>query len=359
MEAPGYAGTGLVNLVAELETRLTGAAPSPPLERRLAATIPEAPSYVLVVCDGLGDRQLAHPDARPLLQYRVAAIDAPFPTTTTVSLATVATGLPPSRHGLLGYQLWLPDTGVVVNTIKWTTLWGEPVSYDTQAFLPGPNTWERLRAAGVEPITVQPASFEGSPLTRTLYRGCRFEAFRDDREAVAAACSLAEQPGRLILLYLPYIDFAAHVAGQNTAEYAEAVAETAAVWERLAITIRGAVAVGTADHGHVDVPRHRRVSIPKADHEDRIFYGDPRVVFVRGAPPEAHLPATWVPRPKMEEWWGPPPRHPAFEDRAPDGVLVADDGYSLLHRHADDRLIGQHGGLTSAEVYIPLLVAAP
>jgi hypothetical protein len=359
MRAPGYAGTGLVNLVAELEARLTGTAASPTLDRRIAAAIPEAPSYVLVVCDGLGDRQLAHPAARPLLQYRVAGLEAPFPTTTTVSLATIATGLVPAAHGLLGYQLWLPETGVVVNTIQWTTLWGEPVEHDVDGFLPGPNTWERLRAAGIEPITVQPANFEATPLTRVLYRGCRFEPYRDEREAVEAACVLAEQPGRLVLLYLPYVDFAAHVAGQNAAEYAEAVAVTAAAWERLAITVRGATALGTADHGHVDVPRQRRIAIPRADHEDRIFYGDPRVVFVRGTPPPSPLPARWIPRTEMQDWWGPPPRHAGFEERAPDGVLVADDGYSILHRHSDERLIGQHGGLTPAEVGVPLLVAAP
>ncbi len=359
MQAPDYAGTGLVNLVAELESRLAGAAPSPRLDPRISAAIPESPTYVLVLCDGFGDRQLSHPAARHLLQYRVAALDAPFPTTTTVSLATIATGLPPSQHGLLGYQLWIPETGFVVNTIKWTTLWGEPVDYDVGGFLPSPNTWERLRAAGIEPITVQPANFEDTPLTRTLYRGCRFEPYRDDREAVEATAMLAEQPGRLVLLYLPYVDFAAHVAGQASMEYAEAVEVTAAAWERLAITLRGAVAVGTADHGHLDVPRPKRVPIPRPDHEDRIFYGDPRVVFVRGTRPPSPLPATWVPRAEMENWWGPGPQHPEFSERAPDGVLVADDGYALLHRHADDRLIGQHGGLTPAEVSVPLLVAAP
>ncbi|VAW09616.1 hypothetical protein MNBD_ACTINO02-1144, partial [hydrothermal vent metagenome] len=43
-------------------------------------------------------------------------------------------------------------------------------------------------------------------------------------------------------------------------------------------------------------------------------------------------------------------------DRAPDGVLFADDGWLLLHRHADDRMIGNHGGLTPEEMNIPLLV---
>ena len=59
----------------------------------------------------------------------------------------------------------------------------------------------------------------------------------------------------------------------------------------------------------------------------------------------------------IADWWGPGPHHPAFDDRAPDGILVAQDDRLLLHRHADDRMVGNHGALTDAERLIPLLVA--
>ncbi|HUG75141.1 MAG TPA: hypothetical protein VMM81_05650, partial [Acidimicrobiia bacterium] len=72
----------------------------------------------------------------------------------------------------------------------------------------------------------------------------------------------------------------------------------------------------------------------------------------------ARYPVTWIPREDMEHWWGPGEHHPAFDDRAPDGLLIADEGYALLHRHADERLIGQHGAPTEAELRVPLLVAS-
>jgi hypothetical protein len=37
-------------------------------------------------------------------------------------------------------------------------------------------------------------------------------------------------------------------------------------------------------------------------------------------------------------------------------VLIADDDTLLLHRHSDDRMIGNHGALTDAERLVPLLV---
>ncbi len=363
LEPPDYTGGSLVNLVSELEARLTGEpTPMPGLHPNLAALLPSAATYVLVLFDGLGARQLDHPAAASLLAASRGTLDAPFPTTTTVSLASIATGLPPSRHGLLGYTLWMPELKRVVNTIRWTTLWGQELDYDTTDFLPAPNTWERLSAARCEPITVQPGAFAGTSLTRSLYRGCRFEGVYDLGELADAACQLARQPGRLVFVYVANVDYAAHVHGQHSAEYAEAVSAAVWAWQAIARGLpEGAVAVGTADHGHLDFPTERQYKIPEAAHKGVDFYGDGRVMFVRGdgAGIADEAPAVWLPRHEMESWWGPGPRHPTFESRAPTGVLVAEPDHLLLHKHSDDRMIGNHGGLLRTEIEVPLLVATP
>jgi hypothetical protein len=360
LTSPDYAGGSLVNLMAELERRMTGSAPHQGLHPDLAATIPDAESYVFVLFDGLGDHQLSHPTAAPLLASRKGAIDAGWPTTTTVSMATVATGLTPAEHGLLGYQMWLPEAERVVNTIKWTTQWGEPIEHDLDDFLPGPNLWERLKAAGKEPITLQPWSFDDSPLSRVLYRGCRFEPWSDEDLSARIAAELAGPEGRFVFFYIPHVDFAAHVAGQASEDYEEAMSIVAAMWERLVMNLPDhAVAVGTADHGHVDVPFDRRVEIPRPLHDDHDFGGDPRLPFVYGdvEPIGAATRTDWLPRAEIEHWWGPGEHHPAFDDRAPDGVLVPEPLSVVFHKHADERLVGHHGGLTDEERRIQLLLS--
>ena len=344
---PDYQGGGLVNLIAELEAQLGGSPPSP----RLTLPLPTAGGYVLLLVDGLGSHQLEHRAAAALASAHVRDLEAPFPTTTTVSLATLATGVTPSRHGLVGYQLLLDD--VVANTIKWTTLWGDPLKVDHQRFLPE-TTWERLASRGIETVVVQPAAFEGSGLTRTVYRGARFEGARTTEEWLEATLALA-QPGRLVVAYLPHVDVAAHMTGQGSREYEEALSMVATLWSRLeAGTDRNVCLLGTADHGHIDIPANRQILLARTDQENRILYGDSRVMFIKGEAPEGDLPATYFSVDELGPLWGPGPH--LRPERVPDGILVADPGYALMHRYSDTRMIGHHGGLTEEERLVPLLV---
>lgn len=360
VSVPDHGGGSLVNLVSEIEARMGGSPPNPALHPELASLIPEGEGYLFVLFDGLGSGQLRTGEAARLAPWHVADLDAPFPATTTVALATVATAMTPVQHGLIGYQMWMPQLDTVVNTIKWTTLWGAPLTFATETLLPAPNLWERLSAIGVETVTIQPAHFDRSPLTRALYRGCTFEGATGVAEIVER-CTGRAGPGRVVFTYVPHVDFAAHVHGQHSPEYREAIAIAAAVWEGICAAAPSTVTVvGSADHGHIDFPPDRQHAISKPQHAGLTFYGDGRAMFVRGDGRhlEESLPATWVPIERARHWWGPGEPGPSFGERAPDGILLADDDALLLHRFSDTRMIGNHGAMVAAEQQIPLLVRA-
>lgn len=355
---PDYAGSGLANLVSEVERRLTGAAAQPGL---IGRAIPDANGYVLVLFDGLGMHQLDHPSAGPLAESAVSHLTAGFPTTTTTSMATLVTGLPASAHGLIGHVLLLPGVSEAVNVLKWVTPSGAHVPHDYAGMLPAPNLWERLSAAGIEPITVQPGLFMGTPLSRLLYRGCRFEAAWSVEEMVKATLDVAG-PARLVLTYFPEVDVAAHIDGQDSDAYRVALQKAVGIWEELSAHLPGDIGlVGTADHGHIDYRPQDKLLIRERRYDPLRFFGDPRSVYVSG-PTETidelvdSTGAESIEPGELLGLLGPGPAHPELQRRLPDRLLLAPPGRVLLPRAFDKRLIGYHGGLEREELVIPLLV---
>lgn len=355
-KTPSYDGFGLVNLVAEIETRLGGSPPARGLED--SSMLTEAPTVVLVLFDGLGVSQLDHSDAGIFRASNTGSLDAPFPSTTSVSLATIATGLTPGGHGQVAHLTWMPELDQVVNCLKWVTLAGEHVAYDYAGVLPGPNLWERLRSVGVEPITVQPGDFQSSPLTRVLYRGARFEGAWDAEDLGRATVSLAAEPGRLIFTYVPFVDFAGHVFGEESSEFSDAMKLAASIWETILSGVGPHVLVlGTADHGLLSVSEEDKILIRDSVFDDLRFAGDTRGVHLWGDQGLMQ---------RLAEETGSVLTDPigligesptdVSRSRLGEQILLAPAGKALLPRGFDKRLKAYHGGLSDQELKIPLLV---
>ena len=358
LSPPSYDGLGLVNLIGEIETRLGGDSPATRLDTRLAGSIPDASTIVLVLFDGLGVAQLTHPSAGALKASHAGTLQAGFPTTTSASLATVATGMTPSQHGVIAHLAWMPEHAKVVNTLKWVDLTGTPVEHDFGSLLPRPNLWERLRQAGVEPITVQPGDFRTSPLTQVLYRGARFEEIWSLEEIVEATIQLAREPRRLIFTYVPQVDFAGHVFGLSSPEFSEALEIAGQIWSRLAARLPDDVALlGTADHGLIDFPQDRKHLLRGSEIDGIRFAGDTRGVHLWCDEERANRLAELTGGTVVDPGplFGPQPSAEAAS-RSGRYLLVPPSDVALLPPGFDKRLRAYHGGLDQREIDIPLLV---
>lgn len=316
----------------------------------------------MVVFDGLGRQQVErHPAAAPLREAVAGSLTAGFPTTTTTSMATLVTGMAPAEHGVIGHIVHLPGVAEAVNVLKWVTPAGERVDHEYASVLPPSNIWERLSSAGIEPITVQPGPFTGTPLSRLLYRGCRFEPAWSVEELVKATIDVAG-PNRLVMTYFPEVDVAAHVDGQDSDAYRLALEKAAGIWETLAWRLPEEVGlIGTADHGLIDYRPQDKILIRDRRYDLLRFFGDPRSVYVSGPGHlidelAAETGAESVDVGRLRRWLGGAPAHPDLEKRLPDRLLLAPPGKVLLPRVFDKRLIGYHGGLEPEEIEVPLLV---
>ena len=343
-----------------------------------AVALPAARRCCVVLIDGLGLQLLQEASASaPFLAGLLAAggsMTAGCPSTTATSLGSFGTGLPPGRHGLMGYEVMDPERGVLLNELRW-----DPGT-DPLAWQPHRTAFQRLSDHEVRVTQVANPEFAGSGLTAATLRGGDFVGLKRLPARIDAALRLLAQPGpALVYLYWGEVDAAGHQYGPYSAQWRTALRKVDRELARLARRLApDTLLVVTADHGMVDVPHAGRLDLadrPELSKGIAVVGGEARFVQLYCGPDaspgdvsavaarlsDALGDRAWVrtrQQATADGWFGP------VEERvAPriGDVLVAGRGDFALIDSRTARpqvlaLIGQHGSLTPAEQFVPLLV---
>ncbi|MFB7401977.1 alkaline phosphatase family protein [Streptomyces rubiginosohelvolus] len=348
-----------------------------------AAAIPEltpADRNCVFLIDGLGWEQIkAHPDEAPFLHSLLPTsrggtgrpLTAGFPSTTATSLASVGTGLPPGEHGLPGYTARNPQTGELMNQLRWKP-WTEP-----KAWQPYPTVFQLADAVGVHTAQVSAPMFEQTPLTKIALSGGSFlgRLSGEDRMDVAAQ-RLAAGDRSLVYTYYSEVDGKGHRYGTDSDAWRGQLMYVDGLARRLAEQLppRSALYI-TADHGMIDIP---------FDEESRIDFdedwelsagvallgGEGRARHVYAVPgAQADVLAVW--REVLGEqfwiasrdeaiaagWFGPTVDERVY-GRIGDVVAAAHDDVIItasVNEPHESAMAGVHGSLTPVEQLVPLL----
>jgi hypothetical protein len=338
----------------------------------------------LLVVDGLGwDLLLANRRFAPVLAgaaERGRAVTTGFPSTTSTSLASIGTGLPPGRHGLVGYTIALPGMERAFNCLRWSPygLGGAKDLRDRvvpERVQPEPTGFEVAAADGVEVTSVGAGQFAASGFTRAALRGgdyWRTHSLGD--QADGALRGLNKGRRSLVYLYHPDLDRTGHVRGVDGQAWRLELAHIDQLVTQIAERLPGDAALFvTGDHGMVDLRPEERIDLadrPELAAGVRLLAGEARARHVhteRGAADDVLATwrgllghAMWVV--SREEaiaagWFGP---QVADETRARVGdvVAAASGPIGVVQREVDPTqaiLTGHHGSLTPAEQLVPFL----
>ncbi|MCL1840853.1 MAG: alkaline phosphatase family protein [Propionibacteriaceae bacterium] len=335
--------------------------------------LPDTHRYVLCLVDGLGaDLLAAHADVAPHL---AAALDrspqlvAGVPSTTATSLTTLATGVAPGRHGIVGYTFrWAPRR--VIAPLSWH---GGP--RDAAGFQAIPPWWQRLTALGVSVCTVGPAELMGTQLTTAMLRGARYIPVEDETDASLRIAQVAQAAragsSSLVYAYERGLDRAGHRAGVASQRWRDTLRFVDGLIHGLRTRLDPEVTlVVTGDHGMVDVPTQHRLwceDEPRLMRDVELVAGEGRFRHVYTDRPH-QVAQTWAQqlgeRAKVflgeqaiaDGWFG--EVAPAMRARIGDVLAVAQGDWALLSHQLPDeaKLVGMHAGMTHAEMVVPLLV---
>lgn len=361
----------------------------PPRARSLTRVVPEvlaslsgggdwfapATSAVIFVVDGLGARNLAARagHARFLVEAggRKDVARAVFPSTTAASLTSLLTGTAPGEHGLVGYRVRVPDTDAAPNQLKgWETDRLDPQTWQRATPL-----LERESRAGRPCFVVSRPKFAGSGFTTATSRGGQFVPATSAVEGAEIAADLAAQhPGALVYLYAPELDGIGHKRGWESDEWAAGLETVDAAARALSSLLpAGAGAVVTADHGMIDVPRHRHILLTQDGglvEDVRVIGGEPRMLHLYAEHERAsHVLESWRESESGRSWvlsrdeaidaglFG--VVAPAVRERIGDVIVAARSGIAYYDDRLADKgpqnMIGQHGSLTDQERTVPLI----
>ncbi len=362
LPAPNTVGPRLADVLASCLDSLAGA------PNRLG--LPTASSAIVVLVDGLGVESLramaGH--ARTLVGAlgKRDAIESGFPTTTAAALASLTTGLPPGRHGLVGYLVRDPARDRIVNQLS-----GWDAGMEPHTWQPFPTLFQTAVERGYRASVIGLAKFADSGFTSAVLRGAEYVPRRTIADRLDAAVELAREPGALVYVYIPELDKAGHKYGVDSPRWARALEEVDGAIRALALPPGVGLAL-TADHGMLDIPQHGRVIVDPALLDGvRHVAGEPRCLqlHIESGADASALAARWRDAEGARAWVA--TRQEAIDagwfgavrdevlPRIGDVLVAARKGVAYYdERGASEQgftMIGQHGSWSPAEVRVPLL----
>jgi hypothetical protein len=380
---PDYRGGGLLNLIVSCANSRGGVSRHPPLGALPPAELGGARNVLLVLIDGLGYNYLTSRGAGGALASRLAGrMTSVFPSTTASAITTSFTGLAPAEHGLTGWFTWFPEADTIAAPLPFTPR----------------GKGESLEARGIAPATI----YRGKPIFDTLdvdsyvvsYRpivdssynrhfcGSARRLAYDDLAGFVAQTEAAVKTGdgrKFVYAYYPDFDATSHRFGVSSDQTATVFAAIDAAFADLVRRLAGTdtAVVLTADHGFIDCPEEKALDTANCPGLGallaRPLTGERRVAFCHVLPGRqeefAARAAQWLEgkadvipgRVAIDKgWFGSGDRHPRIAERPGDFVLMMRDNYTVKDwlpgepRHLH---IGNHGGMSADEMYIPLVFA--
>ncbi len=318
----------------------------------------------------------------------LAALTSITPSTTSSALTSLWTGRAPIEHGILGYEMWLKEYGIVANTILHS-----PIAYQGQVgslshagfspenFLTLPTLGTHLASHGVAAFALQHYTIARSGLSRMFFDDVDVHSFSTAADLWINLRQLIEANlhERLYTwVYWGQVDHFSHFHGPDDERPAAEFELFSEAMERnfldqLSETARrDTLLILTADHGqigtvqdpHYELRNHPEFTkclhiLPSG--ENRLAY-----LFVRPGRCEQvkeYISSNWPGKFAIVDplhaaergLFGPGSPHPALDDRLGDYLLVALDDAYLWWTNKDNILIGRHGGLHPEEMLVPFL----
>lgn len=385
MHLPDYEGNSLVNLMATLQRGLGGSAPAYRTLDLLDAGEMRARRRVLLwIIDGLGFNYLrAHPQAVHFNAHLRGSVTSVFPPTTATAVTTLLTGDAPQQHGLTGWYMYFRELDRILAVLPGKPRTGAAgpgaADIDIRALLGHTAFADRI---AVEASSIAPAAIARSGFNLAHLGRATLTDYADLDGLLDTVTAALRQPGpRYVHAYWPGLDGIGHREGIHSTAAVSHLLDLDRAFGQLLERLQGtgALVIVCADHGLVDTTPATRLCLDDHPALGELLAlplcGEPRAAYCYLHPGceqafDAYVASELAgvvrafPAQQLldEHWFGPGTAHPELARRIGDRVLLPVANYSLKDWLPQERRVepvGVHGGLSSDELLVPLIVATP
>lgn len=339
---------------------------------------------VVALVDGFGMNFVNELDEDAFMpNHLVAEMRTVFPSTTPIALTTLATGEWPGKHAVVGWFQRLEQIDAVSTIISYIRTGDrKPLSELGVSVGDAYPVESRIGLARQAAVHIYPQHIAGSTYSNYWTGSSTQVGYDPDspEQAIRLAQShirAAREP-TCTYLYLPQVDSLAHKLGSSHERTLEAARQMDALLGGLANDLPpDSRLVMTADHGHLDAPEAKTYKVSREDEIMRYCHtltGDQRAAYAHIVEGKIDAFKSAI-RDKCGDDFlvissddvedlgllGPVPLAQATRSRIGDALVLSAGEAVLDYRAAlGDALhpmLSHHGGLTPAEMRIPLVVA--
>lgn len=402
---PRYEDFCISNLPSAIAFLLGAQSQSPLSEALRRAGLEPSKNYRVInfVIDGFGyDQWLWHAERIPFLRRltevgSLLPITSVFPSTTAAALTTLHTGLTPQQHGLTEWLVYFEELQKLIFTLPFSAL-GKvdrdgllAEGADPKILFNGKTFYQSLAAAGVRSFVFTPRSYVHSAYSKLVHAGSKIVPFKHLSGAFVKLRHLLAQVAGPAYMYVYWngFDHTAHMHGPDSDDCSVAVQKFSDLLEKQFIgcldakAAENVIVLVTADHGQVrvnpeqtiylnDYPEVTASLLHNAADEQIGPWGSARDVFLSVEPDKRieirdFLTSTLAGKATVLETaeaiegglFGVGEMHPRFRSRVGDMLILPDENSTIWYEHLSGQkfgLFGLHGGLSSKEMLVPLMI---
>ncbi|MDD3497967.1 MAG: alkaline phosphatase family protein [Candidatus Moranbacteria bacterium] len=378
---PNYKNGSIVNLMSSIKESFGGKSQYRPL-RDLSTDEISGKNIVLVVIDGLGYEYIKKYGRGSFLHDNLKGrMTSVFPATTASAITSFMTGVAPAQHALTGWFMYLKEIGSVSVILPFTARAGnislsEKIKYediyDQKSF------FEDLEAKS---FSLKHKDYSDSVYSVINSKGAKRLAYSDLVDFIGQIEAAIKRGRRrkFALAYWGNFDSICHRKGTDSKEALKHFFQLDKKIANLAKSLKGknTSIIITADHGLINTKEKDKI-IKLEDHPELSetlvmpLSGEPRAVYCYVRPDKVKQFENYV-RIKLKKacylyksedlirknYFGLHRHDERLKDRIGDYVLIMKDNFIMKDFVLGEKqniYIGNHGGLSCEEMFVPLIV---